>query len=220
VTSMGSKRKERERQFLGPEGLSPAFLSPDLAECALASLRSALEQRAGGKVHATCDNHYSPHCLGAIVLVVSAFDVWLNEALSLLDGWCGLPDTRPLATKPMCEKYVGLMARLGVERPRCTGDLRRAVDVRDEIVHYLPRSDVPAWFEDLERQGMFIATGRSSDFALPQKLPSYKLAYWVWEVVLTAIEEMLPAIPGGGRAVIEATAQNFRRAADLRPSAE
>jgi len=127
-------------------------------------------------------NHYSYHGIGSIVLLVTGFDCLLNEVVAYL------PSTeRDLADQSLLKKYSGLLTVLGVSHGVTDRDLDLLVDVRHEIVHYLPRpisssSGVPEWFQELQDRGLFITASHSSgsDFALGWKLGSYRLCYWSW----------------------------------------
>lgn len=75
-------------------------------------------------------------------------------------------------------------------------DLQIIVEVRNEIAHHFPRPgrasfNLPTWFQDLQRRGLFITAAGPFDFDLGQKLGSYKLAYWTARTILEAVAEIM-----------------------------
>jgi hypothetical protein len=87
------------------------------------------------------------------------------------------------------------------------------VDLRDEIVHYLPRSygennPLPEWFKPLQDADLLITSGPNVDFDWNQKLGSYRLAYYASEVVDRCVRELVAAAPEDAF-VPASLAQNF-----------
>jgi hypothetical protein len=183
---------------LAPAGARPLPLTThtsiawDLTRSASSLLALALHERRGG-VFKTSTNHATHHRVGAIVLVLTAFDAWLNETLSL-STWHGGEDLKKdVPRDPAYAKYERLAQASSIALPNeATRDLKLLGNVRNELVHHLPRpasgeGNVPSSLLELHRRDLFVATGRSGDFHFSQKLGSYKLAYWSFQTVETAV---------------------------------
>jgi hypothetical protein len=125
-------------------------------------------------------------------MFTTAFDVALTEFLVWEHGAIMREPKNPqrdatlsVANARMLDKYTHCV---GDDDTASLRDLRLLSDLRDELVHFLPRSprtkeNVPHWFKPLHKRGLFIETKRDSDFSLAQKLASYALGYWAAEVI-------------------------------------
>ncbi len=196
-------------------------LSGILLTSAAELLQMALHDRRR-HVFRTRDNHFTPHAVGSILLLTAAFEAWLNEAISLYANMSSSPQLLELAGAPILVKYEQIPERLGVARLPPHDELRLMLAVRDEIAHFLPRGDrewegnVPPAFQDLNRMGLLITSRTTdADFVFTQKLHSYRLAYWAWQVVDHAVSrfvEALHSIPqlAAMTEMIAATASNFK----------
>lgn len=180
------------------------MLSGELLECALAELRLALEYRAN-RVVRTANNHYSPHALGSLLLLVTAFDVWLTELISKF-GYFNT-DFKKLGCESALQKFYGLPKQLTGTTIPPHRELELLVELRHEIAHSLPRvikdkGNVPAWFAELNRRRLF-CTGPDPEadfYSIASKFASYRLAYWSWETVEGAIGDLFEALsPMGER---------------------
>ncbi len=191
---MGTRR-ERETQFAQDPGGSS--MSSQLVWGAYMLLGDALEFRHRQEGRKTDSTHYAPAAAGSIVLIVDAFGNWLDESIAQL----GFFDKKilPLASEQPLQKYYKLAEAAGKSLPN-NADLSMAIDLRNEIVHYLPRGlrtegNVPPWLVELDRRSLLIpVTDSSAPWSLPDKVSSYALAYWTWEVVDTALQHFLDAI--------------------------
>lgn len=212
-----TRRRQRVEQFLAiPPTGGTTQLSPHLIECALSDLELALSDRRG-EVFRTSDNHWTPHALGVIVLVICALDAWLNE-IARHHGVFDSPVLGVVQANPaIAGRYTALLEQLGgAVSLQTLSALIDALDVRDEIVHYLPRvltgpGNVPTWFRHLQKKGLFLTAGTSDgrDFELSQKLCSYRLAYWVWETVAKAVNHFIGALGWDASDFNAVAARNF-----------
>ena len=204
-----SNRKQRHRQFEHPRDGVTTTLSTDLLRCAASLLRLALRDRTP-QVHTTPTNHYSPHALGAVLVLTAGFDAWLSEAVQTLARFDAIK--RRLAQHAIGEKYYRLAKEFAAAELPWNEDLELLLKTRHEIAHYLPRAlgndSVPPWLSKLEERGLFLATGRDSDFTLGQKLASYRLAYWAWQTVEAAAVGLVEAL-GPRASGLKWTAANF-----------
>lgn len=196
-----TQRKLREGQYLTNKQGVIFPMSPDLLGCARNELSAGLEERKRQTVRSKT-NHTSHHALGSIVLVVTAFDVWLNEValqVSLIEH---SERGRIAAKKPTAAKYAYLMEILGAA-VRDSQDLEMAINLRDEIVHYLPRvvddtGNVPSWLSPLHDRGLLLGGTDEPGFTFPKNLNSYRLAYWVWELIERAVARLSLALQALG----------------------
>jgi hypothetical protein len=78
--------------------------------CAVTELAASLEDRHRPAIQ-TATTHYSEHALGAIVLIVCAFEAWLRESIrSLGMGSCAvlrLADREPVESYERVGKLAG-----------------------------------------------------------------------------------------------------------------
>lgn len=206
-----SKRRDKKTQFLARESGAMWPLSGDLAYCAFFELHLALNERRQ-PVYRTPTNHYTIHALGSILLLVAALEAWLNEAISFF-GFMN-QDLKYLAFKPIGSKYYEIPKLVAdTEIPPRT-ELDLVIELRNEIAHFLPRvikeeGNVPEWFVELHRRRLFITSSKSDvDFTFSQKLGSYRLAYWAWESVASAVADLLDAL-GPEAERIRWSASNF-----------
>lgn len=184
---MGSRRKERFEQFR--RDLQFDSLATDLVCSAVETLRRSLDERHDEVVR-NKKTHTSSNAPAAVILFATAFDTALTE----LAVWEAPQNgtSREIANLSMANKYKH---HAGPEETAALRDLRLLSDLRDELVHFLPRSprtkeNVPHWFKPLHKRGLFIVTGRVADFTLAQKLASYALGYWAAEVVDRAAQAL------------------------------
>jgi hypothetical protein len=208
----GTKKKERLQQFReygGPGGMS---FSQELVSSALHLLGIALEQRLG-PVFKTARNHYTNHAPAVVVLAVSAFDVWSTECSVGLE--IHHPIFPKLAEAPTCVRYRQLLERLKGAPDSHEAELRTLVDIRDEVVHFLPRhlpnQALPAWMDVLNQRDLLIKSNHDdADFSLSQKLSSYALAHWACSTVSICAEKIISVVPADIAAFAgAATASNF-----------
>jgi hypothetical protein len=204
---MGSIKKKREGQFWDFSSGVASGISGALISCAFDELFAARDDRLVDKKKQH-DNHYSVHALGSIVLLVTALDSYLNEII-----WQMCPtgkdeyNVRELIGLNAAQKYKEILKRkadkemINKDIPKIT-DLKIVVDLRDEIVHFLPRvvprngskKNVPEWFDRLVKLGLLLDRPIVNDETpLGRNLMSYKLAYWSWEVVTKAMIDFAEA---------------------------
>lgn len=192
---MANRTKVRRQQYLD----GPRFdaVSPALCRSSVALLELALRDRRGG-VYRTLGNHASEHAPGAIVTIMNAFDAWLVECLSFQ----ALADKAAAekATEGTCAKYVALAPATFADAAAIGAELELCVDLRNEIVHHLPRdldtagAPVPSWLAMLEQRGLFFGAGEGTRWFFSQRLNSYALAYWVFRTIDRAATTLAAAV--------------------------
>lgn len=200
-------RAERRKAYLKDGGIG--FLSTDIVKSALGCLSLALADRRGHGLRLK-HNHYAPNATGALVLLVTALDASMNELIAFVDK------DRPLADVPTLQRYL----RLTQGRPpdeELYAHLGLLVEVRHEVVHFLPRyvgdkGNVPTWLKPLDDLGLFLRGPREEvDFTFFQKLSSYALAYWGWEVANAILKRVVEAIPAEELPFYDYLTHNFGR---------
>jgi hypothetical protein len=142
-------------------------------------------------------------------LLIDGFEAWLNESTWNLSDKDGSDNILELGDKGIIEKYY--------EAPRLTigtdippqPHLVLAVDIRNEIAHFLPRiieeegpipsRQVPPWLKELYEEQLFFvpsSTMENTELTLNILLSSYRLAYWAWETVAEAANAFCDALSG------------------------
>lgn len=76
---MGGKRSARAEEFIGNPSWGASALSADLVVSARSMLEQALHDRRRD-VYRLASTHYTPRAVGALALVVAAFEAFLNQA--------------------------------------------------------------------------------------------------------------------------------------------
>ena len=143
----------------------------------LGCFEEALHDRRQG-VYRLERTHFSPCATAAVLSVVTAFEAFVvNEAFANSATW--LPWAREYATS---ERTTTLDRCRGFFRVNSTAtgafdgvELGALLNVRNEIVHYLPRP-TSTLLLPLERRGLLMSTPRASNWDVAQKLASYALA--------------------------------------------
>lgn len=136
----------------------------------------------------------------------------MNEAIYTFGGTN--QDFMRLAFEPVSKKYYEIPQRVAKAEIPPRTELDLVIQLRHEIVHYLPRvvkeeGSVPNWFLELHKRRLFITSSSSDgDFVLAHKLGSYRLAYWAFESVAGAVADLLDAL-GAKADSIRLTASNF-----------
>src|SRR5262249_38700812 len=130
--------------------------------------------------------HASANGPGAIILIVTAFDVWMSEII--LGMLLPQEDARAHLDDQILSKYRFLYTHFRrTDAP--SSDLSTVILPRYELVHHLQRPDptlIPSWFPQLQQQGLLIthpSAPEGVDYSFTEKLGSYGLAYWVFEVI-------------------------------------
>jgi hypothetical protein len=184
-----NRRKLRQQQFSTDKvgGWAWITTSQSLATCAVAQLALSLEDRHRGYSRWP-NNHYSDHALGAILLIVAAFEAWLNESVRQL--WLTGP-RMALAEKGIVERYETRAYESSGSTFSALSDLSVLVDVRHEIEHFLPRAvdapnGLPPWLAQLIERGYLIDSRIPGATPLGERFKSYGLAYWAFETVRSA----------------------------------
>jgi hypothetical protein len=183
-----ASRKERQFQFENPPSGGWGWMSSSdsLLSCARAQLALALEDRHK-PVSSWPNNHYSEHAPGAIILVISGLEAWLNESCSRVS--VHFPGARRLTVHGLGERYIQLGRMVGGEPFDCPADLVLLIYARNEVEHFLPRSvgnanKLPDWLAPLLSRGLLINHDEFPGMTLlSQRFSSYRLAYWAFETV-------------------------------------
>ncbi len=195
------KRREREKQFTTSSTFAIFSFSQDLVTSAFLLLRAAYAEgiEEGNK---ESGGHYSIHAPASIVLICTAFDQWLNQSALMLDvRYEGLRESAAkMSTLKKYYQFAELVSGQSLEKDR---ELEMAWDVRNEIVHWLPRlasspSNWPNWLDELQDRGLVLKSelpehGDATDLA--SKLHSYLLARWVWEIIANSVKRLLDLFP-------------------------
>ncbi len=186
---------KRTEQFVRADGYSySSNVTLDLINSANALMLGSAGERSP-KVFTNVDNHASYFAPGAIVLGVMAFELFLKY---MIVGEAGRTDAE--IQKTLERNAIGMVDHLaGVLGTTCPrrDELEIAIEVRNEIAHHFPRpgraaKNLPEWYTVVQQRGLFITTGHVDvDFNLSQKLGSFKLAYWVNEVVTETVADLL-----------------------------
>ncbi|HEY1760702.1 MAG TPA: hypothetical protein VGG72_35330 [Bryobacteraceae bacterium] len=174
------------KEFAYPPGGNFAYgpLSPDLLASAVVLLECALWDRR--KFARNENTHATSHASSAIVLVVTAFDIWLGE---LLVGLMMDEDkTRTHLDRPTLAKYRALYERYHGKQAPVASDLETVVSVRHEVVHHFTRPEAsitPSWLPALQERRLLVTHPGAPevDYSVTQKLGSYALAYWVFDAL-------------------------------------
>lgn len=203
-------RKKREDQFLDPCA-GTSHLSIDLIRSARQSLSSALDERRDPVVR-LATTHHSSNAVASIILVTTALDVSMNEAIAMSNTFQQGID-RNLALHDTRKRFRSIVSQSG-DFDDMNAELDRLVELRNEIVHHLPRyvrlddEDCPEWIHALEERQLFVKAPES-DFQFYQKISSYALAYWAWDVASSAVELFVRALPGHTHSICDYLVHNF-----------
>jgi hypothetical protein len=156
----------------------------------------------------------SAHSSGAVVLALTAFDVWLSEFLIYLF----LPETdaRALLEKGTEEKYRMLFSRFHPQIKPDVAELVMAIGVRHEIVHHFPRLTVgaqylPKWLPELEQRGLLLSHpgAPAIDYSLTEKLSSCALAYWSFRTIERSAEQLVSDASDNAARMNQVSLANF-----------
>jgi hypothetical protein len=207
-----SQRRTREAEFLTSGGLTQSF-SHELLASACALLDLSLDERRD-LVWREIANHATRHAPGIVILATTALDTWLTEhelTQQVLPGGAALATPAPLRDR---------LAKMFLETgkaidPALNSEFQLLVDLRDELVHFLPRfkntRTVPPLFALLDQRGLFIHIDGIADFSFYQKLGSYALGWWALDTVASCIVALLAQTPHDKLLGQDATGRNFLR---------
>ena len=207
MTKKYEGKEERIARLSNPNPGPSGSFSSDLLLTANLMLRASLEDRKGN-ANPPLNNHMSKHVVGSIVLLISGFESWLNEALAHLANYDS--SLRQRGGDALLKKYANLCRWDGagslslanietiaqmqsISFEQIIKDLALVIEVRHEIVHPMPLStgtpwNIPENFLPLHRAGILISKGHpNDDYLFTDKLRSYALAYWCWEVVQSCV---------------------------------
>jgi hypothetical protein len=192
-----AKRREREKQFTSSSSFAIFSFAQDLVTSAFLLLRAAFSEGVEKSIKESC-GHYSVHAPASIVLICTAFDQWLNQSALTLDvRYKGLRESAAkMSTLNKYHRFTELVSGHSLEKDR---ELDMAWDVRNEIVHWLPRlasspSNWPTWLEELQDRGLVLKSelpGHGDATDLASKLHSYLLARWVLQTIANSVERLL-----------------------------
>lgn len=205
--------RPRVREFAASQTGTVVSFSNELVLSAQCLLRQSLDERKQ-EVWREQNNHAASYAPGAITMIVTALDAWLNEIVGDMRSKLSEDRIAELVEKPTWEKYRELGRELsgnGFQAPR---DLKLLIDLRNEIVHPLPyaqlitpENTIPDRLAELQTKGLLISTANpNADFHLSQKLCSYALGYWAFQKSQAAVQALTPILDNGAT---RALAQNF-----------
>lgn len=193
----------------------PNFVYGSFYQNLLASATALLELAPWDRLRCAKNEqtHASSHAPGAIILSVTAFDIWLNEIIT------GLPlmseeEARNRLDCKITAKFKFVHERLHGPLASDQPDLRTVVEIRHEIVHHFPRPDqrlIPDWFPELQGRGLLVThPSGKTDYSLTQKLGSYALAYWVFQVLDVNASSLVEGSTVPHAQMRESNLHNFR----------
>lgn len=194
-------RKVRKEEFSGSSSFAIFSFSQDLITSSFNLLQMACKEKKEGE-RSKPGGHYTINGPASIVLICTAFDQWLNQSALTLDGhYSGFREAA--AEKSTVNKYYYFTEAISGSGINRDLDLQMAWDVRNEIVHWLPRKassgcNWPEWLGSLQKRGLVLSSelpevGDATDLAT--KLHSYRLARWVWQAISIAVENLLGLFP-------------------------
>jgi hypothetical protein len=193
-------RQRRAQDFQARRTLFAFSISQDLCNDAFQLLARARSERPE-PYEPEDGGHYAESGPSSILLVTTAFDQWLNNIAFALS--VRFPQLRDFAARlPTAAKHAAYITTISERTTEENRNLRMAFHVRDEIVHWLPRTDDqgsywPEWLAELMDKGLVLhATPPHTTIDgvdLTGKLHSYRLALWVWRTLDTASRELLAA---------------------------
>lgn len=227
-------RADRENRLVNPKSGAWGSFSADLLLAAKLVLTASQEDRKDN-VDPPTSNHMSKHVVGSTVLLIAGFESWLNETLAHLSIYD--QSLRELGKASALQKYKDLCAwdgagcmsltdvtilaqAQGLDFNQTIRNLKLAIEIRNEIVHPMPfptgtQWNVPTNLLLLHEMGLLISTGQpNSDYTFSDKLRSYALGYWCWEVVEACAYLLVKHLNPDQQAAW--TAQNFSAYKDLR----
>ena len=112
------------------------MISHELLTSARLLLMLALDQRRQ-EVFRISKNHYSSYAPAVIVIVVTAFDAWLNELLGSARSEVSDDRLAEVIDRPTIDRYKEIASLSGASLSP-TSALNILIKTRNEIVHYLP----------------------------------------------------------------------------------
>jgi len=150
--------RKRHQHFLSQQHRTQIPISQDLLRSAGCLLANALEERKQ-PVWRTRHNHSTWFAPGIVLTVLTAFEAWMNEVISIarITRLISTDETASLIDKPLTDKYRDTAQHLTGKRLSPNKDLKLLSTLRHEIVHFLPYAQdiasgktVPDWLKDLE----------------------------------------------------------------------
>lgn len=198
-------RSQRTEQLLKPAG-NYTYGSDHILGL-IRSARLLLESARNERISRDRENFLTACGPSAILLAVTSFESFLNEALhtclrTLHDPTGEFESLARFDT--LKEKFVTI-PRLVAGAFIANADVDLVQHVRNEIVHYYPRhvgtvSNVPEWLEPLAELKLLYSIGAGkNDIGWQQKLGSFQLARWCAGTVAKAAFQFAEAISRPGR---------------------
>jgi len=215
-----SKRKPGKRVQEYADTLQNWFYGSfyhDLIHSAVSLLSLASEERFSRS--RLGENVVTRHGPGAIVLQVIGFDLWLSELIPVLT--VGNDEGRELLSEQTERRYAKLYRRFhaGVDSRKLRA-LHVAVELRNEITHHFPRPPAAQeWLADIESLLVTHPLAPRYDLDLIQKLSSYALAYWAFQVTGELAGDLLAGSTIGAAVIHQNDVDHFRRYRTVPPPA-
>lgn len=183
----------------------PPYLVLGAEDLKAAEIEARRDAAAGGE-----RPHFAQRSVSSIVLLCMGFESWVNRQLSISYklGRAGseadeaeLLDTllyHPLDTRARrIPRFNGGRTLHAHETP----GLSEVVSVRHELIHDLPATNLKGEIDRLERlrDKLLLATTPDPevDYLLFERLQTYDLAYWCWEVVISTMRAIEDACTNG-----------------------
>jgi hypothetical protein len=152
---------------------------------------------------------------GAILLLVSALDVTLNE---LIVHELAFSEPNDQKVQAVLEKsIVGKVDYLAIRWSATWAnreDIRLLSEVRNEIARHFPRPgrarhNYPDWYVALSSRKLLIRNKEELDFDLEQKLWSYPLLYGACEATAICVQSLLSSAIGHWPSMMQFIVVNF-----------
>lgn len=215
-THMATKkgiRATRTEHVLRPKGnyaYGSDFLSGLIKSARLLLIAARDEKPSkGGR------NFLTFHGPAAIVLSVTAFEVFLNEALHacLRRSTNNQPTFEALVKRDsLVEKFTRIPGLVTGGPELANPDVALVQLVRHEIVHFYPpigSGGIPDWLQPLADKGLLYSIGtHPHDIGWPQKVESFQLALWCATTIISAVNQFAHALQGEPKTMVALQAQS------------
>jgi len=132
-------------------------------------------------------NHTTEHAVGIVVLIVAAFEAWVNEILADRGRHeaIGEADNRPtleLAARDLRSKVVALLQAGSDPSEEISTAFNLLMTLRNEFTHGFPRwwegRNRPGWADRLEALNLLGHPDEGDDYPWSHQYTTYRVAWW------------------------------------------
>lgn len=190
-----ARRTEQVLRGVGGTAFGSFFVHGIVDSARLLLLKALSERRSRDG-----ENFLTLYGPSAIVVAVTAFEVFINETLylCLLSTTVNEADFQDLAQRDALADKFRDIPHLVTGGPELVNpEVVLMQHVRNEIVHYYPRpvgaTNVPEWLQPLADRGLLY-----EDICWQQKLQSFQLARWCGQVASIAAQQFAEALAPRG----------------------